>query len=121
MRHRLAALAAVLLVGLPAGLGASPPAAAPPFPLWPIPREARVADTRLLLADATIVVPPGDLRAQYPGRLLAELVADHFGVAIPVAVTNTRLMPGVAHVRRAVSWLIWSVCVMIAWSSPVQV
>ena len=86
MRHRLAALAAVLLVGLPAGLGADPPAASPSFPLWPIPREARVADTRLLLKDATIVVPPGDPRAQYPGRLLAELVADHFGVAIPVAV-----------------------------------
>ena len=86
MRHRLAALAAVLLVGLPAGLGADPPAASPSFPLWPIPREARVADTRLLLTDATIVVPPGDPRAQYPGRLLAELVADHFGVAIPVAV-----------------------------------
>ena len=31
-------------------------------------------------------MPPGDARAQYPGRLLAELVADHFGVAIPVAV-----------------------------------
>ena len=59
MRHRLAALAAVLLVGPPAGLGADPPAAAPPFPLWPIPREARVADTRLLLTDATIVVPAG--------------------------------------------------------------
>ncbi len=58
----------------------------PPFPIWPLPREARVADTRLLLTEATIVVPPGDARAQYPGRLLAELVADQFGVALPVAV-----------------------------------
>ena len=85
MRHVFAALAVVALVGVPAaGVDLSP--ASPPFPLWPIPREARVADTRLLLTEATIVVPPGDARAQYPGRLLAELVADHFGVAIPVAV-----------------------------------
>jgi hypothetical protein len=85
MRHVFAALAVVALVGVPAaGVDLSP--ASPPFPLWPIPREARVADTRLLLTKATIVVPPGDARAQYPGRLLAELVADQFGVAIPVAV-----------------------------------
>jgi len=58
----------------------------PPFPVWPIPQEARYADDRLLLTDAVIVVPKGDARAQYPGRLLAELVADQFGVTIPVVV-----------------------------------
>ncbi len=86
---RLPALAFLLLVALPAPLAAGAVAAEaprPPFPIWPLPREARVADTRLLLTEATIVVPPGDARAQYPGRLLAELVADHFGVALPVAV-----------------------------------
>jgi hypothetical protein len=89
MRRCLSRLAAVLLVALPAPLAAGAVAAEaprPPFPIWPLPREARVADTRLLLTEATIVVPPGDARAQYPGRLLAELVADHFGVALPVAV-----------------------------------
>ena len=84
MRHRLAALAVVLLVALPAWLGADPQPASPPFPIWPIPREARVADTRLLLTEAVIVVPPGEPRAQAPGRLLAEIVADEFGVVLPV-------------------------------------
>ncbi|HYN04043.1 MAG TPA: glycoside hydrolase family 20 zincin-like fold domain-containing protein [Vicinamibacteria bacterium] len=89
MRHRLAVLAVGLLTASPAWLGADPQPASPSFPLWPIPREARVADTRLLLTEATIVVPSGDARAQSPGRLLAELLADHFGVAIPVAVGAT--------------------------------
>jgi hypothetical protein len=86
-------LAAALVVVLPCVVAAGPSLAAtadappgPPFPIWPLPREARFADTRLLLTEATIVVPPGEARAQYPGRLLAELLADHFGVAIPVAV-----------------------------------
>jgi hypothetical protein len=57
-----------------------------PYPIWPIPQEARYGDDRLLLKDAVIVVPAGDSRVQYPGRLLAELLADHFGVALPVAV-----------------------------------
>jgi Glycosyl hydrolase family 20, domain 2/Glycosyl hydrolase family 20, catalytic domain len=86
---RLPALAILLLVALPARPVAGAVAAEapqPPFPIWPLPREAHVADTRLLLTEATIVVPPGDSRAQYPGRLLAELVADQFGVALPVAV-----------------------------------
>lgn len=86
---RLPALAILLLVALPARpvVGAvAAEAPQPPFPIWPLPREAHVADTRLLLTEATIVVPPGDARAQYPGRLLAELVADQFGVALPVAV-----------------------------------
>ena len=49
MRHRLAAHAVVLLVASPAWLGADPSAASPPFPIWPVPREARVQDERLLL------------------------------------------------------------------------
>lgn len=83
---------AALVVGLcllSAAAAAPEPAAGtprPPFPIWPLPREAHVEDARLLLRDATIVVPTGDARAQYPGRLLAELLADQFGVAIPVAV-----------------------------------
>jgi hypothetical protein len=58
----------------------------PAYPIWPIPREARVSDERLLLTDAVIVVPEGDRRLQQPGRLLAELVQDEFGVALPVVV-----------------------------------
>ena len=38
------------------------------------------------MRDAVVVVPAGDPRAQYPGRLLAELVADQFGVSLPVAI-----------------------------------
>ena len=37
-----------------------------------------------MLSDAVIVVPAGDRRAQLPGRLLAEIVADHFGVSLPI-------------------------------------
>jgi len=55
-----------------------------PYRVWPIPQEAQYDDDRLLLGDAVIVVPAGDRRAQLPGRLLAEIVADHFGVALPV-------------------------------------
>jgi hypothetical protein len=45
-----------------------------------------VSDDRLLLTDAVIVVPAGDRRVQAPGRLLAELMEDEFGVALPIAV-----------------------------------
>jgi hypothetical protein len=77
---------AVLLLAIPARLLADAAGAPqPPFPIWPIPREARVADARLLLTHAVIVVPPGDRRTQEPGRLLAEILADQFGVALPVA------------------------------------
>jgi hypothetical protein len=78
---------------LPAGalalvcvLAASPAGGALPHPIWPVPQEARYSEERLLLGDAVIVVPEGDRRAQLPGRLLAEQIADHFGVAIPVVV-----------------------------------
>src|SRR5262249_56432971 len=47
-----------------------------PYPVWPIPRESSIRNERLLLTDAVIVVPAGDAHSQYPGRLLAELVAD---------------------------------------------
>jgi len=57
----------------------------PPYPIWPIPREAEIEKDRLLLVDACIVVPEGDERAQYPGRLLSELIQDEFLVAVPVA------------------------------------
>jgi hypothetical protein len=40
----------------------------------------------LLLGGAAIVVPDGDSRAQFAGRLLSAQVADQFGVVIPVAV-----------------------------------
>ena len=56
-------------------------------------------------------MPPGDARAQYPGRLLAELLADQFGVAIPVGPARRRradpdrrgrgLRPGCAEAARA--------------------
>ena len=58
----------------------------PPYPIWPIPREADVAKGRLVLTDAVIVVPDGDEGVQYPGRLLSEMIADDFMTAIPVAV-----------------------------------
>jgi hypothetical protein len=57
-----------------------------PYPIWPIPREARILDDRLLLTNAVIVVPEGDSKVQFPGRLLANLVADQFHVALPVTV-----------------------------------
>ncbi len=84
------AVLAVLLAGTPAVTGAATQGpslgdpGAPPFPIWPIPQEARYADDRLLLRDAVIVAPPGDARAQFPARLLAALLADHFGVTIEV-------------------------------------
>ena len=74
--------AAILLFALAA---ATPRAAAVEIPIWPIPREAQLSEDRLLLTEAVIVVPEGDRRAQLPGRLLAELIQDHFQVAIPVA------------------------------------
>jgi len=49
MRHRLAALAVVLLVALPSWVGADPTPASLPSPIWPITSETRFADTRLLL------------------------------------------------------------------------
>jgi hypothetical protein len=79
-------LALLLLAALPTGAAVPLEPPRPPYPIWPLPREARVSDARLLLTEAAIVVPPGDPRAQRPGRLLAELVADHFGVTLPVAV-----------------------------------
>ncbi len=53
-------------------------------PVWPIPREAEYDDARLLLTDAVIVVPKGDQKASYPGRLLSEIIADEYMVALPV-------------------------------------
>ena len=57
---------------------------APPYPVWPIPREADVAGKRLVLSDAAIVVPDGPERERFPGRLLSQIIADEFMVAIPV-------------------------------------
>lgn len=58
----------------------------PPFPVWPIPREIKLEDERLLLTNAAIVVPAGERQLQFPGQLLAELIADQFMVVIPVSV-----------------------------------
>jgi hypothetical protein len=82
--RRLTGSIVLLLAGAAPRLGAEDPG--PRFPLWPLPREARVEDSRLLLTEAAIVVPAGDARAQTPGRLLAEILADQFGVVIPVSV-----------------------------------
>ncbi len=83
----------LVLVGLLAGvmtLGAQTKTegtfAKLPYPIWPIPREVRISDDRLLLTNAVIVVPQGDPRAQFPGRLLANLIADQFHVPIPVTI-----------------------------------
>ncbi len=76
-------------LGLALGLlWLAPSARAADFPIWPVPQEARYGDGRLFLAEATIVVPAGDAKVQYPGRLLAELIADQFGVTVPVAVAE---------------------------------
>lgn len=82
------ALALLSLLALTAAAAPAPPREKPsvPFPIWPLPQEAEYGDERLLLRDAVILVPAGDRAAQYPGRLLAELIADHFGVALPIAV-----------------------------------
>jgi hypothetical protein len=81
---------AVSVSGQPASAAKAPTAAGselgpPPYPIWPIPREARVLDDRLLLTNAVIVVPRGERRLQGPGRLLAEIIEDEFGVALPIA------------------------------------
>ncbi len=75
-------LSAVAAAPCLAAAAAEPPR--PPLPIWPLPREARYDESRLLLRDAVIVVPAGERRGQWPGRLLAELLADQFGVALPV-------------------------------------
>jgi hypothetical protein len=80
----LLAAASVTMARPPEGSMGDP--GAPPFPIWPLPQESLYADDRLLLGDAVIVAPVGDARGQYPARLLAVLLADHFGVAIPVVV-----------------------------------
>jgi hypothetical protein len=77
-------LPAALVALFAAAPTAAPPR--PPYPIWPPPRESRYEEARLLLTDAVVVVPAGDRKAQWPGRLLAELVADQFGVALPVVV-----------------------------------
>jgi Glycosyl hydrolase family 20, domain 2/Glycosyl hydrolase family 20, catalytic domain len=83
----LPAGAAALFCALAAPVLAAPsPAGSAPFPIWPLPQEARYADERLLLHEAVIVVPDGDRRTQLPGRLLAEQIADQLGVVVPVAV-----------------------------------
>src|SRR5262245_12695951 len=74
----MAALALLFAVAASVG-GASPSS-----PIWPVPQEGRYSEERLLLRDAVVVVPEGDRRAQLPGRLLAEQIADELGVAIPV-------------------------------------
>jgi len=83
-------LALLFLAGAALVGAAEPPVFAdvdqPPYPVWPLPREAAYEKDRLLLRDATIVVPDGDEAAQIPGRMLAEILADQFGAAIPVAV-----------------------------------
>jgi glycosyl hydrolase family 20 len=84
--RRAALLALFILVDAPSGSRAAGAGMEDPFPVWPPPQEARYEDERLLLRDAVVVVPSGDRRAQYPGRLFAELIADQFGVALPVAV-----------------------------------
>ena len=81
---------AVTVVDPAIGAENEPKLDAPPYPIWPIPQEARYTDGRLFLADADIVVPEGDSKAQFPGRLLAELLADQFHVAIPVVVGKVR-------------------------------
>ena len=63
--RRAAAAFAVLLAAVPASAAETPAddPAAPPFPIWPIPQEARYTGERLLLGDAVIVLPKGDERA----------------------------------------------------------
>ena len=81
--------------------------APPPSPSGPSPARPATRDGRLFLRDAVVVVPAGDPRAQYPGRLLAELVADQFGVALPVAIGQApegRTAIVVGEVSAAKSW-----------------
>jgi len=62
------------------------PDAVPPYPVWPIPRDAAYENDRLILIDSVIVVPEGDEKVQYPGRLLSEVIQDEYLVPIPVVV-----------------------------------
>jgi len=80
---RALVVALILMYGGSGNAAAAGPPAGPPYPIWPIPQEARYEEERLLLGDAVIVVPeePAD---QAAGRLLAEILADEHGVALPV-------------------------------------
>jgi Glycosyl hydrolase family 20, domain 2/Glycosyl hydrolase family 20, catalytic domain len=80
----IARAAGLTALATTAGAAETPPGAG--SPIWPVPQEARYGADRLFLGDATIVVPDGGPRNQFPGRLLAELLADHFGVVVPIAV-----------------------------------
>jgi hypothetical protein len=82
----MAVAAAALLLGLAAAAPAAAPGDPGSCPIWPVPQEARCGEARVFLRDAVIVVPSGDRRAQLPGRLLADLLADQFGVVLPVAI-----------------------------------
>ncbi len=90
MLRRFVAMLSVLWVlsSIASALATPDPSGAlpPPFPIWPIPRESKIEQMRLLLTHAVIVVPDGDTRTQAPGRLLAELIEDQFMVVIPVMV-----------------------------------
>ena len=77
----------------------TPERASSGIPIWPIPRELKLEQQRLLLTNAAIVVPDGDAQAQAPGRLLAEIIADEHMVVIPVVVgkipeSNTAIIVG---------------------------
>src|SRR5215216_45694 len=81
----MAGCIACILLTLSGARATQTPLAAPPYAVWPIPREGNVQSGRLLLTDAVIVVPAGDdpkLRA--PGALLAQSIADEFGAVIPI-------------------------------------
>jgi hypothetical protein len=89
--HRCRSLLGLALAAaLPAMVHSAvpPPDPAPKLParVWPLPQEAQFDDDRLLLGGAVILVPAGDRHTQLPGRLLAEILADQYGVAIPVVV-----------------------------------
>jgi len=52
--------------------------------LWPIPQEVTLRDDVLSLSDAVIVVPAASDADLAPARLLAEMIADDFGVPLSV-------------------------------------
>ena len=63
------------------------PAEQGPFRVWPIPQEAAYGDGPASpRATPSSSSPRATAAPSSPGRLLAELVADQFGVALPVAI-----------------------------------
>jgi hypothetical protein len=70
--------------------------------LWPIPQEVTFRGDALTFGQAAIVVPAGAREADLaPARLLAAMLADDFGVAVPVVEGELPAGKTPIHIRIA--------------------